>query len=255
MKVLVLANNRLGLEVLKWLRDRREVIAGLVVHRPDRRNFAEQIVAASGLGNDAIFDASRLREPAVRERIRSLEPDLGVCVLFGYVLDRAFLDAVPCRFVNLHPALLPHNRGAYPNVWSIVDRTPAGATLHFVDEGVDTGDIIAQQEVPILATDTGASLYERLEQAAFDLFRRTWPLLRAGQEPRIPQDRSAGSSHRVRDVAAIDEIDLARSYQAGALIDILRARTFPPHDGAFFRADGKKIRIRIELQAEDEAPE
>ena len=255
MRILYLANNRLGLEVLKWLRGQREVIAGLVVHPPDRRKFTEEIVAASGLKNTAIFDASALRQAGIRERIRNLEPDLGVCVLFGYVLERAFLDAMPCRFVNLHPALLPHNRGAYPNVWSIVDRTPAGVTLHFVDEGVDTGDIIAQQEVPILAPDTGEILYHRLEQAAFDLFRQTWPLLRAGREPRIPQDPAAGSSHRARDVAAIDEIDPARSYQAGKLIDILRARTFPPHTGAFFRADGKKIYIRIDLQAEDEAPE
>jgi methionyl-tRNA formyltransferase len=255
VRILYLANNRLGLEVLKWLRDRGEVIAGLVVHPPDRGKFAEDIGAASGLNDAAIFDAGNLREASIREQIRNLEPDLGVCVLFGYVLDRAFLDAMPCRFVNLHPAFLPHNRGAFPNVWSIVDRTPAGVTLHFVDEGVDTGDIIAQRQVPILATDTGESLYDRLEQAALDLFRQTWPLLRAGQQSRIPQDPAAGSSHRARDVAAIDEIDLARTYQAGQLLDILRARTFPPHAGAYFRADGRKIYIRIDLQAGDEVPE
>lgn len=255
MKILYLANNRLGLQVLEWLRERGDVIAGLVVHPPERRKFTSAIIAASGLDHDAVFDGSRLREAAVRERIRALEPDLGVCVLFGYVLDRMFLDAVPCRFVNLHLAFLPHNRGAYPNVWSIVDRTPAGVTLHFVDEGVDTGDIIAQQEVPLLATDTGASLYARLEQSALELFRRTWPLLLAGREPRTPQNRSAGSSHRAGDVAAIDEIDLEASYQAGRLIDILRARTFPPHAGAFFRVDGRKIHIRIDLKAEDEAQE
>lgn len=255
MRILYLANNRLGLEVLKWLRDQGEVIAGLVVHPPDRRKLTEDIVAASGLDDTAIFDAVGLQDAGIRERIRNLKPDLGVCVLFGYVLDRAFLDAMPCRFVNLHPAFLPHNRGAYPNVWSIVDRTPAGVTLHCVDAGVDTGDLIAQQQVSVLATDTGESLYGRLEQAALELFRRAWPLLRAGRERRIPQNPAAGSSHRARDVAAIDEIDLTRSYQAGQLLDILRARTFPPHAGAFFRADGKKIYIRIDLQADDEAPE
>jgi methionyl-tRNA formyltransferase len=171
---------------------------------------------------------------------------MGVSVLFGYILRAPFLSLFPRGIVNLHPAFLPYNRGAYPNVWSIVERTPAGATLHYVDAGVDTGDIVSQATVPVSQTDTGATLYSRLEQAAFALFRDTWPRLRAGDAPRVPQP-PGGTSHRVADVARIDAIDLDHSYRARDLIDILRARTFPPYSGAYFEVDGRRVYMRLEL--------
>jgi methionyl-tRNA formyltransferase len=151
--------------------------------------------------------------------------------------------------VNLHPGYLPFNRGAYPNVWSIVERTPAGATLHHVDDGIDTGDIVAQEKIEVLPTDTGESLYRRLEQACLRVFEGAWPLVREGKAPRTPQ-KGAGTSHRVRDVEAIDEIRLDGSYRAADLLDILRARTFPPYTGAFIRVGGTRINLRVQLEKE-----
>src|SRR5207248_7068189 len=135
------------------------------------------------------------------------------------------------------------------NVWSIVDGTPAGVTLHYIDEHVDTGDIIAQREVLVDAADTGGTLYNKLERAAEALFCETWPLVRSGKAPRIPQG-SGGTYHRVRDVEAIDEIDLDRPYKAGDLINILRARSFPPHRGAYFRDGNRKVYIEVSLISE-----
>src|SRR5690606_31461343 len=143
------------------------------------------------------------------------------------------------------------NRGAHPNVWSIVEGTPAGVTLHHVDDGVDTGDIIAQRRIPVEPTDTGQSLYARLEQASVELFRDTWPAIADGTAPRTPQPAEAGSSHRARDLAQLDEIDLDRTFTARALIDILRARTFPPFEGAHFTVEGRKVGVRISLKQHD----
>jgi len=86
----------------------------------------------------------------------------------------------------------------------------------------------------------------------FELFQETWPLIRAGRAPRRPQNRDAGTFHRYRDVAQIDEIDLRRSYVAEELLNAIRARTFPPYPGAFFRHEGKKIYLRLELVEEDQ---
>jgi methionyl-tRNA formyltransferase len=120
-----------------------------------------------------------------------------------------------------------------------------------MDEGIDTGDIIARRQVAPNPVDTGETLYFRLEAAALQLFKETWPLIRAGQAPRISQDRSEGSSHRVKDVEALDEIDLEQSYPARELIDILRARTFPPYNGAYFRLGQQKIFMRLHLYADE----
>jgi len=150
-----------------------------------------------------------------------------------------FLSSFGRGVVNLHTGWLPFNRGAHPNVWSIVKQKPAGVTLHWMDTRVDTGDIIARKQVEVSAEDTGKSLYHKLETAALALLEQTWPTIEAGRAPRERQS-GVSTSHRVRDLELIDEIELDRSYSARYLIDILRARTFPPYRGAFFRADGKR---------------
>jgi len=147
----------------------------------------------------------------------------------------------------MHTAFLPYNRGAHPNVWSIVNRTTAGATIHFMNEGVDTGALISREKLTVMPTDTGASLYRRLEHLALDLFKRSWPLIRSGQAPGVPQKKTEGSFHMLRDLQDIDKIDLNRKYQAKQLIDIVRARTFPPYPGAYYEEDGRKIYLRLQL--------
>jgi methionyl-tRNA formyltransferase len=191
----------------------------------------------------------------VVEAIAELKPDIGISVFFGYLLSEGSLRVMLKGCLNLHPALLPYNRGAHPNVWSIVEGTPAGATMHYVDRGVDTGDIVSQKQVSVDPVDTGESLYRKLERACLDLFEEVWPLVRAGRAPRTPQSNQEGSHHRTRDLARIDEIDLDRSYNARELIDIIRARTFPPYPGACFRVEGRKVHLRLQLAYENNPEE
>lgn len=250
MKIFFMGNNWLGWQALAWLRERGADVVGLALHPQERRRYGDEILAAAKLPPERIFDASRLREAAVQRAVAALSPDMGLAVLLGYILAPEFLSVFGRGVVNLHPSFLPFNRGAHPNVWSIVDRTPAGATLHHVDAGVDTGDIIGQARTEVLAEDTGETLYHKLERTALALLQRTWPQVEAGTTPRLPQS-GRGTTHRVRDLTLIDEIDLDASYRARDLIDVLRARTFPPHKGAFFRADGKRVYLRLFLEPEE----
>jgi methionyl-tRNA formyltransferase len=100
--------------------------------------------------------------------------------------------------------------------------------------------------------DTGETLYRKLEQASIALFQETWPLVRTGKAPRIPQSPKPGTYHRTQDVDAIDKIEMERAYVARDLINILRARTFPPYQGAYFLANGKKINLRLHLEYGEE---
>jgi methionyl-tRNA formyltransferase len=251
VRVACFANNRVGWEVVRYLAGRGELVA-LVVHPESARRFGDEILAAAALPPHQVFAAPDLERPEARDRLFALDPELGVSAFYGYILRPAVFERFARGVVNIHPALLPWNRGTYPNVWSIVDATPAGATLHYIDAGVDTGDIVAQQRVEVRPDDTGQSLYARLERACIELFARAWPDLCADKLARVPQP-AGGSHHYKRDTARIDEIDLDRQMRAGDLIDILRARTFPPYRGAYFVSEGKRIYLRLELEREPES--
>lgn len=250
MKFLFLGNNLLGLNVLNWLISQGEIPKGVVVPSPPKARMIEDIIQVARDHDIEVFDGSLLDTPEVLNRIRSLGCTLAVSVLFAHILRRNFIELFPDGCVNLHPSYLPYNRGNNPNVWSIVDETPAGVTLHYIDEGVDSGDIIAQKEVVIEPWDTGKTLYHKLENAALELFVQTWPRLREGRVSRRPQNLNVGSCHLFRELQNIDHIDLDRCYRARDLINILRARTFPPYPGAFFLHNGKKIYMYLEFKKE-----
>ncbi len=253
MRILYLGNNRVGYQILKWLKEQGENVIGLVVHPKDKSKYADEIVECSGLGREAIFDGSHLNDLKVLNAIRNLNPQIGISVLFGYILRSEFLAMFPRGVINLHPAYLPYNRGAYPNVWSIVEGTPAGVTIHYLGLGVDTGDIIAQKKVLMEPVDTGETLYHRLEGAMIELLKETWTSIKSGQIIKLPQDKTEGSYHQVRDVEKIDRIDLERGYKTKDLINILRARTFPPYRGAYFEDEnGRRIFLRLQLFYEEE---
>jgi len=100
--------------------------------------------------------------------------------------------------------------------------------------------------------DTGKSLYAKLESCCVELFKATWPTIRNGNPPRRPQSLHEGSSHRTRDIDELDCIDLDRRTTARDLINLLRARTFPPYRGAFFVENGRRVRLRLSLEYEDD---
>lgn len=249
MKLVYFGNNVVGLKVLRWLVSRGVRPVALVVHPEARQRLSSEMIEAAGLPRGRVFAGSRLREAETLEQIAALEPTLGLSVFFGYILKPPLLRLFPGGVLNLHPSYLPYNRGAHPNVWSIIEGTPAGATLHFVDEGVDTGDLVAQKRVEVVPEDTAKSLYDKLEHACISLFQETWVDIEQGDIRRWPQPEQ-GTSHRVRDLSSLDRIDLDRRYSGRELLDLLRARSFPPHRGAYFEADGKRVYVRVELEAD-----
>lgn len=247
-----MANGFVGLEIARWLKAQEYDVAGVVVHPPTNARYADEIVDTLSLNPNSVIFGDTLRQPETVTQLARLECDIAVSVFFGYILAGDLIDVFPKGVVNVHPSYLPYNRGSYPNVWSILERTPAGVSLHYIDEGIDTGAIIARKKVPVDPVDTGATLYRKLEKSCIQLFVNTWPQIVAGTVTPIAQNRDEGTYHRTADVNSVDEIDLDKSYKAKELIDLIRARTFPPYRGAFFRVGGEKVYVRLELIAEDE---
>ena len=250
MKVVCFANNVVGLEAVRHLRACGAEIVALVVHQPEQQKLAKEIIEAAGVADKNLILAGSLNEPATIKQITALKPNCGVSAFFGSILRKSVIDLFPRGIVNLHTSLLPLNRGSWPNVWAIVDGTEAGVTMHLVDEGVDTGPILAQEKVAVLPTDNGASLNERLELAMVKLFQDNWEKFVTGQLQPQPQDDSLATLHRTKDASQIDQIDLDADYRATDLINILRARTFPGHRGAWFEIDGQKYFLELKIEKE-----
>lgn len=251
MRILLLANNWVGWKVAEFLRQQNVDIVGLIIHPTEKQKYTEQIVSTLKLMPSCIFDGSKLSDKKILRTIEALKPELGISILFDYILQPDFLNLFPRGCINLHPSYLPFGRGSYPNVFSIIEGEPAGVTLHYLDAGIDTGDIIAQTKVSVKLTDTGKTLYRKLERASIRLFQKTWPDFLSGKTVRTPQKLIAGSQHRYKDVEKYDQIDLQKKYQAQELIDIIRARTFSPYKGAYISSKhGEKIYLSLKLLPE-----
>ena len=130
--------------------------------------------------------------------------DPAFIVSHGYkvILRQPVLDRFPGRAINLHISHLPWNRGIAPNLWSVLEDTPAGVSLHHIDAGVDTGDLIAQRRITIDDDETLSASYDRLQSEIADLFRETWPAIRAGRAERRAQE-GPGSVHTYADTDAV----------------------------------------------------
>lgn len=225
MQTLLFANNRLGAQVAKYLHDREE-LAGLVLHPQDRRK-------AGPLFEDLPVPTSVWPVLPAAESV-----DCVLSVFFGYRIERAILDLPRWRAVNLHPSLLPFNRGAAPNVWPLLDGTPAGTTLHVMEEEIDTGAILAQQQVEVDFGDTAETLYRKLEVASLTMFCAHWPTIETLPERPQPQ---AGTRHLAREVNEIvlgpDEL---------VVLDKVRARQFEQYSAEVTRG-GRRFAVRVDI--------
>ncbi len=149
--------------------------------------------------------------------------------MFDFIVSHGYRNIVPeyvCRefdgrAINLHISYLPWNRGADPNLWSWVDGTPQGVTIHYIDSGLDTGDIIYQKLVPMIDGETLSSSYHRLQNEMLHLFVSTWGNIANRICPRTPQF-GEGSYHKTSDKDSIAHL-LTNGWDTD--VRVLQART------------------------------
>lgn len=222
----------------------------VVLNEPARQRDADAIRAAASAAGAPVIEWSDAGRAELLKRLRADQSLWLLSVYFGHVVDEEVLEAAGGRAVNLHASLLPWNRGVHTNVWPIVERTPAGVSLHAMSARVDGGAVLAQSEVRIEPWDTGASLYAKLEDAAFSLLDAGWPDGVRKAWPGVPQ-AAGGSEHRLRDFLTLDTYDLDGHPEARAFFDLLRARSFPPHAGLRVRLNGVDVDATILLRKLD----
>ncbi|MCS7071256.1 MAG: hypothetical protein NZM00_07105, partial [Anaerolinea sp.] len=222
-----------------------------LVSAPDRASHAETLRSMCPfLSDDAVLTGKTFREAQGIEFLSSLKLDWIICVHFPYLVPRAIFDLTRQGVVNLHPALLPFNRGWHTPTWALLEGTPIGATLHLMDEGIDTGDIIHQRELKPAPSDTADTLYAKLKKLEYEVFCEAWPSLVDGTFQRRPQPVGQGSTHKKEDLfrSGIQKIDLDTPQSPRELLNRLRAlSTNNPAEAAFFEQDGKIYRVQVRI--------
>ena len=183
---------------------------------------------------------SDINEPENIERLRDLAPDFLLSFYYRNMIKPAVLELASRGALNLHGSYLPKYRGRVPINWAVINgETETGATLHYMVAKPDAGDIVDQEKVPILFTDTAHDVFAKVTDAAVTVIARAWPLLCAGTAPRKPMDLAAGNYCGGRKPAD-GRIDWTKS--AVAIYNLIRGVTHP-YPGAFTHLDGKQVVI------------
>lgn len=134
----------------------------------------------------------------IEEKIINAKYDFIISYRYRYIIPKSVVEYYKNRIINLHISLLPWNRGADPNLWSFLEDTPKGVTIHYINEGLDKGDIIAQKEVFFSDVETLRTSYDRLTKEIEILFKKVWPDIREGKNSRYLQ-KGKGTYHRLKD--------------------------------------------------------
>tara|TARA_Y100001958_G_C21248715_1_gene581903 strand:- start:26004 stop:26573 length:570 start_codon:yes stop_codon:yes gene_type:complete len=118
---------------------------------------------------------------------------------YRYIIDEKVLKLFKNNAINLHISLLPYNRGSDPNFWSFIDNTPKGVSIHLIDKGIDTGDILFQKEVFFKSkNETLHTTYETLQKTIQNLLIEKWLLIKNGQY-KLSKQIGFGSYHNSND--------------------------------------------------------
>ena len=197
MKIVFMGTPDLAAEVLDtMMKSGCEVT--LAVTQPDRPKGRGKSVIKTPVHECAdkwgipVFSPVRVKRPEAVERLREEAPDLIVVAAFGQILSKEILDLPRLGCVNVHASLLPAYRGAAPIQWAVINgEEKSGVTIMQMDEGLDTGDILLQEEIPLAADETGESLYNKMASLGGKLLVKALPMIEQGTITPIKQDDAA----------------------------------------------------------------
>lgn len=172
--VLFLCNNANALDLYEWLREQGETVY-------------------------------HIENKLTLEMVQKLKPSFIISFNYRHLIKKEVLDDMQGRVINLHTSYLPDNRGSAPNFFSFIENTRKGVTIHLMDEGLDTGDILCQKELFFDETkETFASTYDTLIAEIKALFKENWQAIKAGRITPVKQE-GAGAVHKMKELEAIRE--------------------------------------------------
>ena len=252
MRVVFMGTPAYAVPVLARLLEEGHSVVG-VVTRPDRPAGRGRRVSSPAVKLYAeehalaVLQPPSLRRPAAVEGVASLQPEVIVVASYGRILPSEMLGLPPKGVLNAHPSLLPRHRGPSPVVTAILEGdTVTGVTIMLMDEGMDTGPIVARQQAEVTPQETASALTERLFRLGAELLVETLPAWEAGRVTPMPQDESGATTTRLY-TRAEGEMD----WTLPAVILERRLRAFDAWPGCYTRWKGRELHILRGVALED----
>lgn len=225
--------------------EQEQLLPSLIVTRPDsisgrnRRPTMPPVKKWALTRELETWQPGNINSPENINKLRGLDPDLLIVVAYGKILKGEVLAIPKLGAINVHASLLPDLRGAAPIEWALIlGRTETGITTMYMDEGLDTGDIILQEALPIPPDMTGGELHGVLASMAKTLLPETIRQVLQGTAPRRPQDQGDYPYAPVLD-GKLEQIDWNLSAQAIAN----RVRALSPKPGCYCAFRGKRLKV------------
>jgi methionyl-tRNA formyltransferase len=244
MKILFMGTPDFAVPSLAALVRSGRTVAG-VVTQPDRPKGRGRQAAAPPVKvlaqshGIAVYQPERVRDAAFLEVFRSIAPDLVVVAAFGQILPKEILVCPKHGCINVHPSLLPRCRGAAPIQWTLLrGETKTGVTIMQMDEGVDSGDILLQEETPIGPEEDFGALHDRLSLMGAELLIRTVEAIESGKAVCTPQDPALSTL-----APRLKKEDGLIRWERGCREILNLIRGLSPAPGAYTCLNGKILKI------------
>jgi len=242
--MIVLAADYVGYKIVQYLINSNEPISFLVLYTADRGGYNSKIidVYTSVYKKETVYNEKHLTSEKFLDLLESSNLELGLLAWWPNILKDRILSIPRIGWLNFHPSYLPYNRGKHSSFWCLVNETECGVSLQFIDEGVDTGDIVARKKIDVSWEDTGKTIYDRCREEIIDLFKSNFSDIKQNRMKRIKQNLSEGTYHKSSEINDITQIDLDADYTARKLFNIIRGK-ISPH--AYFYDNQKKYSVEI----------
>ena len=252
MRIILIGQAAFGAKVLESLLDRGENIVGVYAPPDGPGGRSDPLKDAAVTRKVDIFQPQTYKDDAVFSEYKNLNPDLTVMAFVTTITPTRFFDVPSHGTICYHPSLLPRHRGASGINWAVImGDSKTGLSIFWPDEGIDTGPILLQKEIPIGPDDTTGSLYfNHLFPMGVDSILESIDLIKAGNAPRIIQDETLATYEPPCDdrVAGIDW-----KKPADDLYNLVRG--CDPQPGAFAMLKREKIRFYGAKQIKEPADE
>lgn len=243
-RVALLGGRALAIQALESMLHMPDVSVVAVVpcadDDPEAESWYPSLARHARVRGLAVHQPRSVNDDGFLSILQELRPDVLLSIFYDKILRPPVLRVPAIAAVNVHFGLLPYNRGSFPIPWAIIDGNDPGVTMHHMDPGVDTGDIVAQMAVPASGYETAREVYDRCTAAGLYLFERYFPLLLEGRAPRLQQPRQGGSYYRP---GYPFERWIDWSQRAQTVCRFVRALTFPPFPNARTAFRGRELEV------------
>ncbi len=245
MKNVIFADNKVGLECVRFLLENYiDDISYIVV--TDEISLVYKYLIKINFNIEKIIFNSDVSNKLFTQDKKIF--DYFLLLWWPFILKKDIFSIPKYGTINTHPSLLPYNRGKHYNFWNIVEDVPFGVTLHFINQDVDSGDIVFQNKIEKTWEDTGESLYYKAQESIIELFIMNYSKICAMNYTIIKQNLDEGTFHYAKELDSVSKLDLDRCYTARELLNLLRARTFTGHPKCFFEENGKEYEVEIKIK-------